>query len=138
MNTASALDNPLLDTDGYKFTMSEQYPPNTEYIFSYLESRGGKFDELVFFGLQPLLINVMTKPITQEMVDEADEFVNQYIGPGIFNKAGFEDIVNNHNGMLPLLIKAVPEGTVIGTKQVLLIIQNTVKGFGGWYHILNQ
>ena len=32
-----------------------QYPPGTELVYSYFESRGGKFSETVFFGLQYIL-----------------------------------------------------------------------------------
>ena len=44
--------NILLLTDSYKATHWKQYPPGTESIYSYFESRGGRFDEVVFFGLQ--------------------------------------------------------------------------------------
>ena len=45
-------DNLLLCTDSYKTSHWKQYPPGTEYVYSYFESRGGKFDEICFFGLQ--------------------------------------------------------------------------------------
>ena len=35
--------NFLLRTDSYKFTHWKQYPPGTEHVYSYLESRGGLF-----------------------------------------------------------------------------------------------
>ncbi len=44
--------NLLLMTDSYKFTHWRQYPPGTERVYSYIESRGGMFAETVFFGLQ--------------------------------------------------------------------------------------
>jgi len=48
----SPLSNLLLMTDSYKFTHWRQYPPGTERVYSYVESRGGMFKETVFFGLQ--------------------------------------------------------------------------------------
>jgi len=39
--------NPLLRTDSYKLTHFRQYPPDTEIVYSYLESRGGMFDRAV-------------------------------------------------------------------------------------------
>lgn len=117
--------NILLDTDSYKFSHWKQYPPKTSVVHSYVESRGGKFPKTVFFGLQPYLKDVLTRPITQEMIDEADAFVTAHIGPGIFNRAGFEYIINKHNGYFPVSIKAVPEGSVIDTHNVLLTIENT-------------
>ena len=50
--------NPLFNTDSYKLSHEYQYPPKTSAIFSYLESRGGWFDETVFFGLQYWIKNV--------------------------------------------------------------------------------
>ena len=48
-------ENFLLLTDSYKITHHLQYPPDTEKIFSYFESRGGKWQETLFFGLQYIL-----------------------------------------------------------------------------------
>eukprot|EP01050_Picozoa_sp_SAG11_P025516 SAG11_NODE_5783_length_1465_cov_0.834553_3_plen_121_part_00 len=45
-------DNIILLTDSYKLTHFRQYPPGTETVYSYFESRGGKFPEINFFGLQ--------------------------------------------------------------------------------------
>lgn len=33
----------------------KQYPPGTEKVFGYFESRGGKFPETVLYGLQYVL-----------------------------------------------------------------------------------
>lgn len=44
--------NLVLMTDSYKFTHWRQYPPGTQKVYSYIESRGGMFEDLVFFGLQ--------------------------------------------------------------------------------------
>ena len=48
-------ENFLMLTDSYKITHHLQYPPDTETIFSYFESRGGKWKETLFFGLQYIL-----------------------------------------------------------------------------------
>ena len=45
-------DNIILMTDSYKCSHFKQYPPNTEFIYSYFESRGGKHKEICFYGLQ--------------------------------------------------------------------------------------
>ena len=47
--------NLILDTDSYKSSHWLQYPPNTTGMYSYFESRGGKYGSTVFFGLQYLL-----------------------------------------------------------------------------------
>ena len=52
---ASKQLNTLFLADGYKISHHLQYPPGTTTIFSYFESRGGKWDKTVFFGLQYIL-----------------------------------------------------------------------------------
>ncbi|CAF1459296.1 unnamed protein product [Rotaria magnacalcarata] len=37
----------------------------------------------------------------------------------------WEHIIEHHNGYLPLRIKAVPEGTIVATRNVLMTIGNT-------------
>lgn len=119
------IDNLILDTDSYKFSHWKQYPPKTEVVYSYVEARGGAFSSTVFFGLQVYLKEVLSKPITQEMIDEADVFVSAHIAPGIFNRDGWQYILDKHNGYLPVRISAVPEGTVVPTHNILLSIENT-------------
>jgi len=43
-------ENIILLTDSYKVSHHVQYPPNTSKIYSYFESRGGKFTEVCFFN----------------------------------------------------------------------------------------
>lgn len=38
-----------------QFSHHFQYPPNTEVVYSYFESRGGKFPAVCFFGLQYII-----------------------------------------------------------------------------------
>ena len=57
------MQNIILNSDSYKYSQFNQYPPGTEYIYSYIESRGGKYDETVFFGLQAFIKEYLTKPI---------------------------------------------------------------------------
>jgi nicotinamide phosphoribosyltransferase len=119
------IDNILLQSDSYKFSHWKQYPPKTDYVFSYIESRGGKYDKTVFFGLQAFVKEYLSKPITQEMIDEAEAIVDTHIGPGIFNREGWEYILSEHNGYLPLRIRAVQEGTVVPTRNILVSVENT-------------
>lgn len=34
-------NNIILNSDSYKYSQFNQYPINTEYVYSYIESRGG-------------------------------------------------------------------------------------------------
>ena len=118
--------NLVLQTDSYKFTHWKQYPPGTEYVYSYLESRGGMFGQTVFFGLQYYLQRYLSGiVVTEEDVNEARRFVDQHIGPGMFNYEGWIHIVRNQGGKLPVLIKAVAEGSVVDVSNVLMTIENT-------------
>ena len=47
--------NPILNTDSYKLTHWWQYPADTRHIYSYLESRGGMFDETMLALLQYII-----------------------------------------------------------------------------------
>lgn len=114
--------NIILDTDSYKMGMYLMYPPNTEYVYSYIESRGGEYDQTVFYGLQAFIKKYLLKPITQENIDDAADLALIHGEP--FNREGWEYILKTYNGYLPLLIRAVPEGTVVPTKNVLATIEN--------------
>jgi len=115
--------NFIMDVDSYKISHWLQFPPKTEYIFSYFESRGGKFQETLFFGLQYILKNYFLKPITKDSVLEAEEFFNQHGVP--FNTKGWMYIADNLNGKLPLKIRAVPEGSLVPSHNVLFTVENT-------------
>lgn len=113
----------IVRTDSYKASHWMQYPPKTEYVSSYIESRGGKWDKTVFFGLQGFILKYLIPEITQKDVDFAAAFWEAHGEP--FNKEGWEYIVNEHKGVLPLRIEAVEEGTVLPTQNVLVQVVNT-------------
>ena len=115
--------NPILDVDSYKASHWLQYPPNTTAMYSYLESRGGKYPVTVFFGLQYILKEYLTRPIESWMVDEAVSFFAAHGVP--FNEAGWRYIAEDLNGRLPIRISAVPEGTVVPVHNVLMTIEST-------------
>ncbi|HLW52836.1 MAG TPA: nicotinate phosphoribosyltransferase [Candidatus Angelobacter sp.] len=118
--------NLVLQTDSYKFTHWKQYPPGTEHVYSYLESRGGMFAQTLFFGLQYYLSRYLCGAVVNEQdVSEAQAFVDQHLGPGLFNNAGWTHIVRRHGGRLPVEIKAVEEGAIVDVQNVLMTIENT-------------
>lgn len=118
-----SLNNLILNSDSYKTSHWKQYPANTEAISSYIESRGGQFDKTLFFGLQMFLQDYLSKPITLEDIDEAQEIITAHGLP--FNREGWMYILNELNGKLPIKIDAVPEGTLIPTHHVLVQVENT-------------
>lgn len=110
-------------SDSYKYSHYNQYPPKTEGIFSYMESRGGIYPKTVFFGLQYYLKEYLSKPITAADVLEAQEFARHHGIP--FYNVGWAYILRQHDGYLPLRIRAVREGSVIPTGNVLMTIETT-------------
>ncbi len=115
--------NLILDTDSYKLTHYLQYPPGTRRISSYIESRGGVLPEVLFFGLQAFLKGYLSQPITRADIDEAEEICRAHLG--VFNRAGWEYIVERHGGFLPVEIQALPEGTAVGHHIPVVQVVNT-------------
>lgn len=122
MKNALSLTSMVTRTDSYKFSQFLQYPEGTTHVSSYIESRGGE-DESVFFGLQAFIKDYLTAPITMNDVNRAEKLVHAHGLP--FNRPGWEIIVNEHGGKLPLEIQAVPEGTVMHTRNVQVQVVNT-------------
>ncbi|WP_322071523.1 nicotinate phosphoribosyltransferase [Paraburkholderia bannensis] len=118
---ASLLSNPVINTDSYKASHFVQYPPEATGMFSYIESRGGRYDRTVFFGLQMLAKEYLCRPVTAQMIDEAKMFFAAHGEP--FNEADWRYIVEQCGGYLPLRIRAVPEGSVVPTHNVLMTVE---------------
>lgn len=115
-------------TDSYKMTHWLQYPPETETVYSYFESRGGLFPYTVFFGLQYLLKRYLAGVVvTPDEVGETHDFAKLHFGgqEGLFNLKGWEHIALDHGGVLPIRICAVPEGSVVPVHTPLMTVENT-------------
>jgi len=121
------LNNFILRTDSYKLTHWKQYPKGTTKIYSYLEARGGEYEKTLFFGLQYYLKEYLSKVrITQTDIDEGEVFSEAHFGTkDNYNREGWEHILNNCDGKLPINIKAVKEGTLVPVSNVLMSIENT-------------
>lgn len=119
--------NLLLLTDSYKVSHHKQYPPGTRTVFSFLESRGGKYPTTTFFGLQYLLRKYLGgKVVTAEKIAEAEAFFAAHFGnTDLFNRAGWQHILDKHEGRLPIRIRAVGEGCTVPVGNVLMTVENT-------------
>lgn len=120
-------NNICLLTDSYKITHHYFYPKGTKKIYSYLESRvGAEFNKTIFYGLQYIIKKYLKgKVVSQEKIDEADNLMQTHLGEGIFNREGWQYILDEFDGMLPIEIKAVPEGTPVDVGNVLMTVENT-------------
>jgi nicotinamide phosphoribosyltransferase len=119
--------NFVVAADAYKMTHWLQTPPGTQIISSYLESRGGMFDETMMYGLQGLIKEHFAGQVVQPwMINEAEELCKEVFGTDkYFNRKGWTHILNKHDGRLPIRIRAVPEGLAVPTHNVLCVVENT-------------
>lgn len=110
-------------TDSYKFSHFNQYPEGTEIIHSYMSSRGGEYDEMIFFGLKYYIGKYLSKLVTMEDIASVEMMATEHGVP--FNEKGWHYIVHNLKGKLPIIIKALPEGSIFKPHEPILTIENT-------------
>jgi nicotinamide phosphoribosyltransferase len=120
-------NNIMLLTDSYKLSHYVQYPPGTETVYSYFESRdGAEYPRTTFFGLQYLLKRYLEGVVvTEDKIQAAGKLANSHFGKDLFNWDGWRHILENHGGRLPVKIRAVEEGTSVPTGNVLMTVENT-------------
>lgn len=120
-------NNLLLMTDSYKHSHPFQYPDDASYLHFYLESRGTVNKDLGnhtrFFGLQYYIKKYLSQPINQQMIDEAEKVLTEH--GLVFYREGFERILKEHNGYLPVRVRAVREGSLVPLHNVLMTIEST-------------
>ena len=118
-------------SDSYKYSHAKQYPPDTQFVYSNFMARTpvpwGDEDEIMVSGIRQIIKNWLSGPVvTQESIDKMDAICKKHFGNDkIFNRKGWEYILNNYKGYLPLRIKTVPEGTVMGSRNVIMTVENT-------------
>ncbi len=117
--------NVLTLADSYKYSHYNQYPAGVVNMYDYAEARSTKeYEQTLFVGLQGLLKEYFTAPITEEDVKEAELYTSIHGVP--FNTAGFMKIINNYGGYFPITIKSVPEGILVPNKNILFTIELTI------------
>jgi len=127
--------NICLTTDSYKLNHWNQYPAGTEKVYSYFECRkGALYAETPFFGLQYIIKNHLEGVVvTREKIENAAKLCKAHFGSEkYFNREGWEHILNSWGGKLPVVIKAVEEGTVVPINNVLMTIENTGGAETAW------
>jgi nicotinamide phosphoribosyltransferase len=133
-NILSGLEpNLIMLADAYKYGHCVNYPDKLTKLMSYLESRGGKFQETVMFGLQYILKKYLTgQVLSEDMINEADQKLNGEGGvfqTPVFPKQDWLDLLEAHGGTIPVEIRAVAEGEVIPVKNVLMVIESIDERF---------
>lgn len=117
----------IFRSDSYKYSHAQAYKPSITNVYSYLESRGGRYNETVWFGLQYYLKEYLAGVVlTQDDINKAEKFCEAHFGrKDVFNKEGWQYILDKYKGKLPLRIKAVPEGSIIPKSNILMSIETT-------------
>lgn len=128
MNIFNQNHSLITSTDSYKVSHPYQYPEGTEYVQLYIESRGGEYPETMVLG-QNFISRVLERGITMEDVDRAEKLYKAHFGFDLFRADLWRRIVTEFNGILPVKIEAVPEGTIVPTKFPVMTVVNTHKDY---------
>ena len=130
--------NPLLYTDGYKVDHRRQYPKGTSLVYSNWTPRKSRIEgieEVVFFGLQYFIKKYIIEDFQQNFFNKRKEAVchrysrriNNYLGP---NAVGTQHIAALHDlGYIPMIIKALPEGSLVPIRVPMFTMYNTLPEF---------
>ena len=113
-------NNILTLTDSYKTSHWKQYPKGTSKVYSYLESRGGKFKNTLFYGLQYFIKQYLSgQVVTEEKIQRAKKFWDAHLGPNHFNEAGWRHILDKQvpwlTNFLESILLQVWYPTTVGT-----------------------
>lgn len=130
--------NPLMLIDFYKADHRRQYPEGTEMVYSNFTPRKSRLennDKLVFFGLQYLVKEYLVNQWNEgffhrpkaEVIAEYKRRMDNALGP---DSIPVEHIAALHDlGYLPLVVKGLPEGTIVQPKIPVVTMYNTHPDF---------
>lgn len=131
--------DPLLLTDFYKTIHHLAYTPKLDYLVSYWTPRMSRYDYIdkaVVFGMQAFIKeylcglfndNFFSRP-KDEIIGDYKRIISSTMTLQASDTTEIEKLYDL--GYLPIMIKAVPEGTRVNIKTPVYEISNTVKGFG--------
>ena len=126
--------NPLMYIDFYKADHRSQYPVGTELVYSNFTPRKSRIDgvdKIVFFGLQYLIKEFLIdrfnegffKRSKKEVVSEYRELMDSCLGKDAIDCKHIEDLWDL--GYLPIVIKAVDEGSLVPIQCPMMTFYNT-------------
>lgn len=140
--------DPILYIDGYKVGHKFQYHPNTQAVFSNLTPRSNKraitlpefIDEEILWVGVSAEIQIMLEDFKQNFFERDEEEVvakykrrmDAYLGPDSVDTQHIRDL--HQLGYLPVVINALPEGTIVPCRVPVLTIVNSHPKF---YWIVN-
>ncbi len=130
--------NPLMLIDFYKADHRRQYPEGTELVYSNFTPRKSRLEgnqNLVFFGLQYFVKEYLVKQWNEGFFNVPKEKVVADYKRRMDNALGKDSIPVEHIaalhdlGYLPLIVKGLPEGTIVGPKIPVVTVYNTQPQF---------
>lgn len=118
-----------LSVDSYKGEHWHLLNPEMVNSHMYAEPRRGNCKVQVV-GTYSICKRLLEFTVTEGMIDYMEQFVLAHSG-GLaeFNRAGWERIVKEFNGKLPLEVKALREGTLVNTSIPVMAFKATAEGF---------
>lgn len=130
--------NPLMLIDFYKADHRRQYPEGTEMVYSNFTPRKSRLlenDKLVFYGLQYFVKEYLIKQWNEGFFQVPKEKVVADYKRRMDNALGKDSIPVEHIaelhdlGYLPLIVKGLPEGTIVSPKIPVVTVYNTKPQF---------
>jgi len=130
--------NAMLLTDWYKVGHPFQYPDNTRVVYSNLTPRKSRIpdcDEMVFFGLQYFIKEYLINYFDRNFFTLPIDYIINTYGRRVKTSLGghlpsYDHIRALHKlGYLPVVIKALPEGSRVPMRVPCLTIKNTHADF---------
>jgi nicotinamide phosphoribosyltransferase len=130
--------NPLMLIDFYKADHRRQYPEGTELVYSNFTPRKSRLEDnenLVFFGLQYFVKEYLVKQWNEGFFNVPKEKVMADYKRRMDNALGKDSIPVEHIaelhdlGYLPLVVKGLPEGTIVNPKIPVVTVYNTQPKF---------
>lgn len=126
--------NPLMLIDFYKADHRRQYPEGTELVYSNFTPRKSRLEgneNLVFFGLQYFIKEYLVKQWNEGFFNLPKEKIVADYKRRMDNALGKDSIPVEHIaglhdlGYLPLVVKGLPEGTIVSPKIPVVTVYNT-------------
>ena len=142
---SSWLPLPIL-SDSYKASHYLQYPPSKKMV-AYGEFRSG-FDRdtedtrIVWYGMRYILETHVARQWTEQDVERADAFYSRFLAPiqgrHPYPKDLFLKFIRENNGYMPIKLEALPEGTCIHARCMLLYFLCTFHEFCLFFILLKM
>ncbi|MNU89779.1 putative nicotinate phosphoribosyltransferase [compost metagenome] len=130
--------NPLTLIDFYKADHRRQYPEGTQLVYSNFTPRKAREEgssQLVFFGLQYFVKEYLIRQWNEGFFQRPKEEVMAEYRRRMDNALGKDSIPIEHIaelhalGYLPLVVKGLPEGTLVTPKIPVVTVYNTHPDF---------